>query len=677
MFVLIQLHNINGVDGEGRDLVIYGLLWSFNIVSILFIISTVGINYVFLNSTLDYTNIALCFTNRIFNTLAASFTYDVIYIQFILLSFWYSVAYSAPGDGSNSNLFESINFRIYFVYLGYIAFFSWFAGIFLAIVHTDRVRNTVGCMDQVITLLKYLVSLIGTMIFISIVMCARFIFHGALWFIEFEKSMFLNKFDTSNLDPRFLNENENIQFISAHYVTHKQSSYNHKFWAKCIQFIQNSQSKSYSLTIHNQNYQSLSTTTTTANLHLNTSQDRLLRICCINYIVLKHCHLSNDSAYGEVNQFITDSNHTIDDNFEVFNPNSSVTTDVAGVAGVSAVSNDNNSTKTSGTDTVITNYADGTVESEEAETAINVNEMITIEKYDDLMNYRESNDFQKKEVSKRITNYHLRKAINNQGYRDTQFSHFIEDSAYQLYSNIETLNDLYENSDVSYYVVHHKLMPLYYTVYALFGRLYIQMKLHVHSTYIVALLDNISQKWKIQLKFAWIICYILTPIYALFQVLTRIIMPFGYLIYFIIDIVLENNATGDYSVYYLFLVIVSNCLMFFIISNFFQSMKTFYYLFYICPLRSIDYQYGSFDWVIKHYNDIIASKWRKIVFDAKFGSDIATIIELYLPKFERYYVNDKKAQMLHTMITQNAKLCLDRDQISLYHYISESQKSEK
>ena len=536
---------------------------------------------------------------------------------------------------SNLFAFEFVFIWIYKLYFIYFLFYS--VSLFVFKIGKSIIMNDFyfplnnSSSNLMFQCLSFIYAIIWYFLMFIVFEFLQF-FEGIQLLPKAEFFLFLNKLD--NLIPQLSSLwTRNLRYLNCEYLLKYQSNFSVKFWQNCLKFITNC--KSYPL------YQ------------INESQDQIIRICCLNYIILKYSNFKNDPKYSCVNKHIGGNFHNFD-NHILTSPDPYL---------------QNTCTDIFPSSELISNYHQLHLWRERNK------KLAYKRKVDREKETKQHNDYcdiNNSKIDNRFISDKLKEKIISRDERDIQFSNFIENSASNYgYKNIESLTMLYDNCNCSYFInvnmninnnnntkiffdklnsilskfvginirIDKKyLLPSYYMLYQFF-----------HS---VTLREFDSKHaWSNIIYYtAWIDAFILVPIHIFLQIFLRTVilwiylLCFGFCYYFIDDS--ESKSSNDnnsvFDKFYLYLLIICSILSIYLVWNVFPMMKIFYHLFYVCPTKNIGYIYVSFDYVEQHYKQIIDSRKRQEILKNLFGKDVSLIIELYIPKFDKYYYHTKE-----------------------------------
>ena len=704
--VVIGIINLLIMLENNGDIMLNTVLYIGSFDSVIFLAIIAMVRYAFY--PISFRTFQMGIHPRTIITYVGAFFYDVAFVHFIILS----VIYCMSGTDFNQNTtnthktFNSIIYIFYQCYLWYLVFYI--ACSAFATLISDKIPVNIAMYtkwDYIKVVCKWFVAYLSYAVFVGL----YFLLHGAIWLVETEKSFFLNKFKSHDLAPNMFRIFLPESTVNGFYLIKQQSKYNFQFWQECIKFISNPQAYRCEFNDSKRGKQAM--------YQISKEQDRILRLCCINYIVLKYARYPGDGQFCEINDKIDSIYYNYDNNI-VTSMQDLIKQELKEESMQISVSNrytidnynknlintenktDNNSNiNNSNNDELHDNELKldiGTSDDQNAETidAENGNkqqndnismQIATYQEYQKQIGwykqkptriqnvYDKDNDNDKdkdKDEHERKENintpeitFDLQVELLSPESRDKQFSHFIENSAYNGYENIRSLDDFYDHCDIAYFKPGRKYLPLYLAFYNLIAANYDDIKMSYDGvmkspSFVNSNMTNFEKKgWIYKVNYSWFNTFVLTSIYVVFQLAFRIIVPIIHLIYFGVHLILyltssnsnandndNDNVFDGYIVYYWCLVLFANILIVNTLYNFYITTNNYYYLFYICPTKEMRVIYVSFNYVEHHYNQIIESKIRKFVLINQYGNDIGLTINEYLAPFDKYYnynYNDK------------------------------------
>ena len=687
------------------------------------------------------TNFGFAVNNRLFNSLSVTFILDCTFLVFWLISLIYCFRYY------ESLIIESIMYYIYSLYLIMFAILTITGSLAYgtSVVELPSIDGNASIGVKIGSYVCFYFEIFGKSLAAAPIFIIQFVVHGTVYLVDIQKHLFISKLSSETLAPRLMNARHRGQPANSDFLIKQQSDYNIKFWKKCMEFVDDSQERECKY--NNDMIDNTCTSETT--IVISKDEDRLIRLCCINFIVLKYSQYDRDQKYGAVNKnvknyyhnsdnarlkrFVDGSGNINDDkenkddeskleiDFEISETHDSkddsknecnkneleakdtkeekkkkkeqksdelvldLKVDINGDEKENKdqkhqdlhVRKRKNSKKLSISDAnrQITTYKDYTeyidwlTGQSEDRYSIGMrsrnryrNSVYRHHTIDRSIIDKRLSKFNLSDLQKR-TDYKLRSKIMNVNRRDIRFSNFIENSAYFGYSNICTLNDLYQNTDIGYFTFRgvvlryfEKWIPIVGMIIKLFGELHddeVNAYLSARGDYMkdnngCELPRKKNNYYTFRMLFHHFFCYVITLVFSLFHAFLRVCVPMLYLLYFflcLIEYVIygDDNKNGfvfivsNYSVCYLFLCIFCVVMSIYVIRNNCKILNTFYYMYYICPGKRINYIFVPFNYVEKHYQDIIYSRFRIKILESVFGNDIGMIIEQFMPKFDRYY----------------------------------------
>ena len=627
-------------------------LYVSNIVGLVHIAATIMQRYSFY--PVSFRTLSLGVFDRGSIVYILCFVLDTIYIHFIILSVIYCFEnFDMSNKNYIHNTFETIIYIFYQCYFWYVVLFVCAYSFYTEssnITITDPTRRqNQSCFRITRTILYHFGSFLVYVLFVGL----YFTWHGSIWLIETQKCFFLNKLKSADLAPRLLNTITGVG-SNGEYIMKQQTQYYADFWKQCKQFVDNCREYSFEYSTNEKN-------SDIRTFSIDKEQDRLLRLCCINYIALKYCKFNEDVSKGEINDEIdsiyhnydnnvfkkprkikrkkkkrsktdkssknneinnnTDKNININNNNIESKQNEDINvetgdnreTSLAGLIEESTIdetdeksrplllafnsfddNQDNNNhdsnvleleRKQEPNDNENSNILNINIETDKKTDDNSNNQIATYQAYQKHLkllqtctntqitentdefdanngrtvtitteNKSDENDpnllvidvngfkRQRQEIS-----FDLKKQIISERKRDKQFSNFIENSAYLSYTNITSLDDLYQHCDVSYFIPNCKYLPLAFGFNELIAAQFdevmgmFEIRIKVAQEGDFPFTEYEHKMWKYRLCLAWIVTYILTPFYTIFQVSMRLVVPLLYLLYY-----------GCYSVIYVF-----------------------------------------------------------------------------------------------------------------------------